>query len=40
MGTHYDASGDINALDAARLIDHDGDPCSRLSGDARGEANR
>ena len=33
----YDTSGYINALDAAGLIDHDGDPCNIIDGLCHGQ---
>ena len=33
----YDTSGYINALDAAGLIDHDGDPCNIVDGFCHGQ---
>ena len=34
----YDTSGYINALDAAGLIDHDGDPCNIVDGFCHGQS--
>lgn len=33
----YDTSGYVNAMDAARLIDHDGDPCNIVDGFCHGQ---